>query len=149
MKINFEKEFQTWDQLLKRIENYRTLYLQYLNRDKIGVPPPMEHPLIEKIVILNENPELGDNWEVELKKLLEDKISDILNNCAKNFNFDSIDEAATYLTSSNPKFVAQAKKLTEFRDTVWTLYESKNKWDNEEFFSALAHIEISFDDTPT
>lgn len=46
-------------------------------------------------------------------------LTSAINDGANQWGYDNIESAATYLTSSNPQYVADAKALIAWRDQVW------------------------------
>jgi hypothetical protein len=54
------------------------------------------------------------------RTILRDFVQDILDTTAKVRGYDGILSAASYATSLNPKFRAEAQACVEFRDKMWS-----------------------------
>jgi hypothetical protein len=46
-------------------------------------------------------------------------LTSAINDGAKEWGYDDIVSAVSYVTSTNPQYVAEAKALTKWRDDVW------------------------------
>lgn len=80
-------------------------------------------PLIEKAIVNNWT-EVTGSWppaetQAEAQTRLSNDITKAINAVALQWGYDSIVAAVSYLNSSNPQFVSDAKALSAWRDQVW------------------------------
>lgn len=95
---------------------------------------------------------VNDRWEVEyevtqltnaelsekLKTLFVNFAQSRLDNFAKTRNYDNILSAATYATSTIPKFAAEGQRAVELRDATWAA-----------LYQILADVQAGTRPTPT
>ena len=74
---------------------------------------------------------IKDGWEEvtglyplpETKEQTQNRLSPSLtlaiNDAAKSWGYDSIESAISYINSSNPQYVKEAKAMIKWRDNVW------------------------------
>jgi uncharacterized protein (UPF0297 family) len=46
-------------------------------------------------------------------------VTSAINDGAQSWGYDSIESAVSYVTSSNPQYVAEAQAMSQWRDDVW------------------------------
>lgn len=68
--------------------------------------------------------EITGSWpppesETQLQKRLEAVVGSAINEGAAQWGYDSIESAVSYVNSENPQYVAEARALSKWRDTVW------------------------------
>jgi len=77
----------------------------------------------ENSAYLNElDAQTAMTWIVRLQnpfKKLSDNIQALLDNQARERNYDGILSACSYATSTNAKFKAEGQALVQWRDSVW------------------------------
>lgn len=80
-------------------------------------------PLIAKAIAAGWQ-EVTGNWppketQQQAQDRLSPSVTSAINDGAQSWGYDSIESAVSYVTSSNPQYVAEAKAMSEWRDQVW------------------------------
>lgn len=76
--------------------------------------------------------------EAAVKQQLESFVQKVLDEKARERNYDSILSLCSYATSLNPKFQAEAQSAVEWRDNVW-----------ETCYTLLEEVEAGTREVPT
>jgi hypothetical protein len=68
--------------------------------------------------------EVTGNWppletQEQAQTRLSPSVTSAINDAAKAWGYDDIVSAISYLTSTNPQYVAEAQALNQWRDQVW------------------------------
>jgi len=96
--------------------------------DKINIYTPDDLEKVKKMYGYNNE----KTWEYYKRCTQE-----MLDNFAKERDFDSIDEACTYISSSNPTWKMQAEYCVKVRDEVWAQFEKLSAFEPPETFDTL------------
>lgn len=84
---------------------------------------PFFKPLIDQ-AIANGWKDITRSWppvetKAQAQERLSPSITSAINDGAQSWGYDDIVSAVSYITSTNPQYVAEAKALIEWRDKVW------------------------------
>ena len=81
-------------------------------------------PYIEKAIENNWKEVTGSYPLAETKEQAQNRLSpsitSAINDEAHQWGYDDIVSAVSYITSTNPQYVAEAKALLKWRDEVWS-----------------------------
>lgn len=97
--------------------------LDYLNTNKIDIPVV---DIMDQRISENTNDDM-------VSKAVTDQVQMYLDSVAREKRYDNALTLATYATSTNPTFAAEAKKFIEYRDTCWGIcYDTLAKYAKRE-----------------
>jgi hypothetical protein len=84
---------------------------------------PAYQPYIDKAVAAGWQ-EITGSWppsesKAQTQVRLEAVLGSAINDAAIQWGYNSIEAAVSYVTSTNPQYVAEARALSRWRDEVW------------------------------
>jgi len=84
---------------------------------------PSQLPYMQQVIDSGAT-EITGSWPpAETQEQAQERLSAVLgsaiNEGANSWGYDNITSAVSYVTSSNPQYVAEAEALTKWRDDVW------------------------------
>ena len=84
---------------------------------------PSQLPYMQQVIDSGAT-EITGSWpptetQAQAQERLSSVLSSAINDGAIEWGYDNIVSAVSYVTSSNPQYVAEAQALTKWRDDVW------------------------------
>jgi len=102
--------------------------MRYFKNDNNGVSG-FDETIESQIVYIDKAiaagwEEITGNWppketQQQAQDRLSPSVTSAINDGAKQWGYDSIESAVSYVTSSNPQYVKEAQAMSKWRDEVW------------------------------
>jgi len=134
---------------LNELFGFEEDYAEFVPEDLIEIPAKYKMDQLNFINLIDGKIKFNKDAYEKAKKDLtiaeyEKKTTAYLDDVSRSWKYDSMSDAITYLTSTNPQFKSEAEVLNEWRDKSWaqayTIEAGVLPATAEEFISLLPAI---------